>query len=174
MKLPHGLRSRIYNFWVKYCPLPNLFNLEKKCCTHKEQESCCSPTEKETTSEASDNKDNTTVKDDVIATDESKTIPEKTKDTPNPEKSIENEEVIPDSSIEEPKAEAEEEPKAETEEEVKSESEETKEKTKITKTYTKTELKKWTKTKLQELLSSQGVEFSKKEIKSDLIKKILK
>lgn len=30
----HGNKNWLYNFWVKWCPVPKLFGLEGKTCTH--------------------------------------------------------------------------------------------------------------------------------------------
>jgi CspA family cold shock protein len=34
MSLPHGFKSKLYNWWVKYCPLPKFLRLERKVCSH--------------------------------------------------------------------------------------------------------------------------------------------
>lgn len=38
MSLPHGFKSKLYNWWVKYCPLPKFLRLERKVCSHVKAE----------------------------------------------------------------------------------------------------------------------------------------
>lgn len=35
MSFPHGFKSKLYNWWVKYCPLPKFLKLDKKVCCHE-------------------------------------------------------------------------------------------------------------------------------------------